>query len=216
MKLLETKDREHTQDLVQSGADQGSGGDKDCHPRLAPLSPIQSLTMNTLSAAERKALKARAHPLKPVVMIADAGLSPGVRAEIERALVSHQLIKIRVASDDRESRESLSAEICASTGAAAVQHIGKILVIWRKGEEAKVPKVKKRAIKSKPRTDPRVRPAKASRKSKSPDEEVSDPRRRGRVLERAQRPSIHRSGSSPETPRAKPARQNSRRLRSAR
>ncbi|MCX7154261.1 MAG: YhbY family RNA-binding protein, partial [Proteobacteria bacterium] len=68
-----------------------------------------STTTTTLPAAERKALKARAHPLKPVVMIGDAGLSPGVLAEIERGLASHELIKIRVASEDRAGRETLLA-----------------------------------------------------------------------------------------------------------
>lgn len=171
--------------------------------------------MNSLSAAERKALKARAHPLKPVVMVGDAGLSPGVMTEIERGLASHELIKIRVASDDRESREALLAEICTASGASAVQHIGKILVIWRKGEEVKPAKVKKRTAKSKPRTDPRVRPAKASRKTKAEDE-TSDPRSRGHIVERPERPSTRRSGAASGTPRSIAPRQNSRRLRSAR
>ena len=171
--------------------------------------------MTTLSAAERKALKARAHALKPIVMIGDAGLTPGVLVEIERGLTSHELIKIRVAMDDRESREALLAAICTTSGAAAVQHIGKILVIWRKGEVIIVRKPSKKAVKSKRRTDPRVRPAKASRAAKTPDD-VSDPRRRGRVSGQAERPSTRRTASAPGTPRVRPARQNSRRLRSTR
>lgn len=82
-------------------------------------------------AATRKALRAQAHPLKPVVMIGDAGLTPAVLAEIDRALASHQLIKVRVFGDDRQAREALLAEIAARTGSAAVQHIGKLLVFWR-------------------------------------------------------------------------------------
>jgi RNA-binding protein len=101
----------------------------------------------TLDAAQRKALKAQAHPLKPVVMIGDAGLSPSVLAEIERALVSHELIKIRVLGDDREARVSLLAAICAQTGSAPVQHIGKLLVVWRPladGEQGAAETPKKR------------------------------------------------------------------------
>jgi putative YhbY family RNA-binding protein len=188
-------------------------------PRTPARSPIQSASMTTLTAAERKALKARAHPLKPIVMIGDAGLSPGVLTEVERGLASHELMKIRVALDDREAREALLAEICAASGAAAVQHIGKILVIWRKGEQKPAPKPAKRPSKSKPRTDPRVRPAKAARSAraaKQTEDAVSDPRRRGRIVEPSKRPSLHRGGAEPGKPRARPVKQNSRRLRSAR
>jgi RNA-binding protein len=85
----------------------------------------------TLDAAARKALKAQAHPLKPVVMIGHEGLTPAVLAEIERALTSHQLIKIRVLGDDREARAAMLAEVCEHTASAPVQHIGKLLVVWR-------------------------------------------------------------------------------------
>ncbi|MEI8305282.1 MAG: YhbY family RNA-binding protein, partial [Burkholderiales bacterium] len=85
----------------------------------------------TLDAAARKALKAQAHPLKPVVMIGHEGLTPAVLAEIERALTSHQLIKIRVLGDDREARAAMLAEVCERTASAPVQHIGKLLVVWR-------------------------------------------------------------------------------------
>ncbi len=88
-----------------------------------------------LSPAQRKALKAQAHPLKPVVMIGDAGLSEPVIAEIERALTSHELIKIRVLGDDRDARVAMLETICARTGAAPVQHIGKLLVVWRERPE---------------------------------------------------------------------------------
>ncbi|MCX7151223.1 MAG: hypothetical protein NT115_01530, partial [Proteobacteria bacterium] len=65
------------------------------------------------------------------------------------------------------------------------------------------------------RADPRVRPGKASRAARS-EEAVSDPRRRGRVLEQSARPSMHKSGATPDTPRLRPVKQNSRRLRSGR
>jgi putative YhbY family RNA-binding protein len=84
-----------------------------------------------LTPAERQRLKGRAHALDPVVMIGSAGLAPTVLAEIERALQVHELIKIRVAGDDRARRTALMDEICAATAAAPVQQIGKVLVIYR-------------------------------------------------------------------------------------
>ncbi|OGA28738.1 MAG: hypothetical protein A3I01_06675 [Betaproteobacteria bacterium RIFCSPLOWO2_02_FULL_65_24] len=88
-----------------------------------------------LTAAERRSLRARAHALDPVVMVGEDGLTPGVLAETERALVTHQLIKIRVAGAGRHDRETVLETLCEQTGASAVQHIGKILVIYRPGPE---------------------------------------------------------------------------------
>ena len=84
-----------------------------------------------LDTATRAALRAEAHHLKPVVMIGDAGLTPTVLAEADLALRSHQLIKLRVFSDEREQRQALLAELADRLGAAPVQMIGKLLVLWR-------------------------------------------------------------------------------------
>lgn len=84
-----------------------------------------------LTPADRKALRARAHHLDPVVMIGDAGLSRAVLAEADRALGAHELIKIRVLGDDRAQRQTLLTEICSALGCAAVQSIGKLLVVYR-------------------------------------------------------------------------------------
>ena len=91
--------------------------------------------MEPLKPADRRKLKALAHALKPVVMIGNDGLTPGVLAEIERALKSHELIKIRVHGDDREARLDWLARICEFTTAAPVQHIGKLLTIYRPNPE---------------------------------------------------------------------------------
>jgi RNA-binding protein len=88
----------------------------------------------------RRALRARAHGLKPVVSIAENGLTEAVIKEIDACLKSHQLIKIRVYGDDRALRESYLAEICASLSAAPVQHIGKLLVVWREDSEGNAKK----------------------------------------------------------------------------
>jgi RNA-binding protein len=88
-----------------------------------------------LSPTDRKSLKVRAHPLEAVVTIGAKGLTGEVLAEIERALKAHELIKIRAAGLERDAREHALAAICAKTGAQAVQHIGKVLVLFRKNDE---------------------------------------------------------------------------------
>jgi len=87
--------------------------------------------MLELSPSQRRALRARAHALDPVVIIGGAGLTPGVLSEIERTLSAHELIKIRVADADRGDRQDMLEALCLETGAVPVQHIGKILVVFR-------------------------------------------------------------------------------------
>lgn len=84
-----------------------------------------------LTAAERKALKARAHHLNPVVIVGEAGLSEAVLAEAERAIAIHELIKIRVLGDDRDTRIELMGRLCDALGCSPVQMIGKLLVVFR-------------------------------------------------------------------------------------
>lgn len=85
-----------------------------------------------LAPKTRQALKSRAHALKPVVLIGNQGLTPAVSKEIDRALNDHELIKIRVASNDRELRRALINEICTAQGAELVQLIGNVGVLFRK------------------------------------------------------------------------------------
>lgn len=101
--------------------------------------------MLNLSVSQRLELKGRAHSIKPVVLIGSSGLTPTVLAEIDRSLKAHDLLKIRVMSDDRETREAMLQEICTAVNAGPVQHIGKMLVIWRPLPPAiaKAPKRKK-------------------------------------------------------------------------
>ena len=79
----------------------------------------------------RPDLKARAHALKPVVWIGAAGLSENIIHELDQGLKSHELIKVKVSSDERQTRAAWLNEICDRLGASPVQHIGKILVIYR-------------------------------------------------------------------------------------
>jgi RNA-binding protein len=85
-----------------------------------------------LTPSERKALKAKAHKLDPVVQIGDKGLTEQVIAEIDRALHAHELIKVRAATLDRNARAEVFEQIAEKTQAQAVQHIGKVFVLFRK------------------------------------------------------------------------------------
>jgi RNA-binding protein len=84
-----------------------------------------------LTPAQRKEHRAGAHHLHPVVQVGADGLTPAVVKEIDGALKAHGLIKVRVFSDDRLAREALLADIADRLGAAPIQHIGKLLVLWR-------------------------------------------------------------------------------------
>jgi putative YhbY family RNA-binding protein len=88
-----------------------------------------------LTSAQRKALKARAHRLEPVVTIGGKGLTDAVVREIDFALKSHELLKVRAGAMDRHERAAAFDAICARTGAEPVQHVGKVFVIYRKKPE---------------------------------------------------------------------------------
>jgi len=90
-----------------------------------------------LTPAERKEKRGDAHHLDPVVMIGADGLTPAVLKEAEVAIKSHGLIKVRVFSDDRATREAMLTEMADKLNAAPIQHIGKLLVLWRPMEESK-------------------------------------------------------------------------------
>jgi putative YhbY family RNA-binding protein len=92
---------------------------------------LKGFPMLQLSSAGRRELRARAHSLNPVVAIAENGLSDAVLKEIDASLQAHELIKIRVFGDSREDRITYLERICNELGAAAVQHIGKLLVVYR-------------------------------------------------------------------------------------
>jgi len=94
--------------------------------------------MRALSPEQRKFLRAQAHALKPVVMIGAQGLSEAVVREAGLALAAHELIKIRVLGDDRAARESHFQTLCAALDAAPVQHIGKLLLLYKPADKPKL------------------------------------------------------------------------------
>ncbi len=87
--------------------------------------------MTELNPTQRRALRATAHHLNPVVSISQKGLVPTVLAEIDRCLLAHELIKVRLYGIERDTRPALFDEICRSLDCAQVQHIGNLLVLWR-------------------------------------------------------------------------------------
>ena len=84
-----------------------------------------------LTARERAHLKARAHALEPVAMVGHGGVTAEIAAEVDRTLTAHELIKVRIGSADRGERRTLGDTLAATTGAAVVQRVGKVLVLWR-------------------------------------------------------------------------------------
>src|SRR5512139_2864203 len=139
-----------------------------------------------LAAGERKALKARAHALHPILQLGEKGLTDAVIAEIDRALSHHELIKVRAAPFNRDAREVALASICERTGAHAIQHIGKMLVLYRE-----------KPVQEPPQDARRATPARGARPGAEPATRTS---RRG------SRTSSGRPGSAPRPRRRPPSR----------
>jgi putative YhbY family RNA-binding protein len=108
------------------------------------------VTALSLTPSARKQKRAEAHHLDPVVSIGTDGATAAVRRELDAALAAHGLVKVRVFSDDRAAREVLLAELSTALGAAPVQHIGKLLVLWRQ------PVAKKDAVRDDRMPGPKV------------------------------------------------------------
>jgi len=132
--------------------------------------------MNTLDPTMRRALRAKAHHLHPVVSIGNHGLTPAVLHEIDVNLLAHELVKLRVHSDDRAARETLLSQICEALDAAPVQHLGKVLIVYRERQDQEepapaakpAPKKRSREARTTPRTQPRARPSAAAAAKKAP------------------------------------------------
>ncbi|MEZ2903097.1 MULTISPECIES: ribosome assembly RNA-binding protein YhbY [Acinetobacter] len=88
--------------------------------------------MAALSIQERKRLRQIGHALNPVVMLGGQGLTENVIEETNRALNDHELIKVKIAGEDREARVAAINEIAQVTGAEIVQTIGKIALLYKK------------------------------------------------------------------------------------
>lgn len=105
-----------------------------------------------LTPAERKEKRGLAHHLDPVVVIGAEGLTPAVLKEADAALKAHGLIKVRMFSDAREERQAALAQLADQLGAAPVQHIGKLLILWRPVVARTTAKVEREDRRAGPRT----------------------------------------------------------------
>lgn len=91
-----------------------------------------------LSNKQKQYLKGLAHSLKPVVQLGGNGLTEGVLAEIDNALSHHELIKVKVPTDDREEKSLIMDAIIRETGALKLQVIGHVLIMFRQSDEKKI------------------------------------------------------------------------------
>jgi RNA-binding protein len=177
--------------------------DIDASPQAVRVPP-------SLSPAERKALRAAAHHLDPVVMLGDAGVSEAVIAETDRALTAHELIKVRVQGDDRQARAQAMTELCARLGAAAVQSIGKLLVIYRPRPEPVAPRSAPHQPKKRAGEKPaeRTRDTSRNRTAKPPKRATAKPSAKPAGTTSARRsakPAATSSARSSAKPSTKPS-----------
>ena len=133
--------------------------------------------MKSLTPTERRDLRAKAHHLEPVVTVGHHGLTPAVLHEIDLALLAHDLVKVRVLGDDRDAREAMLGQACEALDCAPVQHVGKVLVLWRPNPERK-----KKAPKA-------AEPAKPARKRPAQRQPVDPVRERRRAARTQDQPT---------------------------
>lgn len=93
------------------------------------------MTAISLTAAQTRFLRGQAHGLKAMLQVGGKGVTPAVVAEVGQALEDHELIKVKVAADDREARSVLVDDLIAGTGAALVQRIGHTAVLYRPSQD---------------------------------------------------------------------------------
>ncbi|HZF97775.1 MAG TPA: ribosome assembly RNA-binding protein YhbY [Pseudoxanthomonas sp.] len=86
---------------------------------------------NVLTSAQNRFLRGQAHDLKALLQIGSKGLTASFLAELDSVLEQHELVKVKVGAEDRESREAMIAEIAEKSGAALVQRIGHVAVLYR-------------------------------------------------------------------------------------
>lgn len=152
--------------------------------------------METLVPAQRRALRAKAHHLHPVVSIGHQGLTPAVLHELDVNLLAHELIKVRVFSDLRDERDAMLQRICQALDAIPVQHIGKLLVLWRPGPD--------KPVVAAPRTkEPRL-PVSSARRAREPA--PGEPRGKRRPAARPGQKTMAKSTPQARRPRTPVAR----------
>jgi RNA-binding protein len=97
--------------------------------------PGLNVMSTALSNAQKRYLRGLAHDLKPVILVGAKGVTPGLIAELDLALEQHELIKARVAAEDRETRDEWIAALADQSGAALVNRIGHTAVLYRRSKD---------------------------------------------------------------------------------
>ncbi|MEP7061413.1 MAG: YhbY family RNA-binding protein [Betaproteobacteria bacterium] len=133
--------------------------------------------MSALTSTERRAMRARAHHLDPVVHVGQHGLTPAVQHEIDLALTAHELVKVRVQNESRVERQVMLAAICAELDCAPVQHLGKLLILWRANPDKQKAQSRRAAAEGKGPAS-KSRDARPTESKPSPREVAADRRRR--------------------------------------
>ena len=104
---------------------------------IAALSDYADISM-ALTGKQKHYLRGLAHSLKPVVMIGANGISEAVIAELDQALNTHELLKVKLPAAEKEEKQAAIAELCTATGAEDVQSIGRIVVLFRPNTESRI------------------------------------------------------------------------------
>jgi RNA-binding protein len=91
-----------------------------------------------LTETQKRYLRKLAHPLKPLVLIGQNGLTDSVLREIDLTIAHHELIKIRVSGADRDDKKVMIGKICEQVNAELVQQIGHVAVLYRRAEKPKI------------------------------------------------------------------------------
>jgi RNA-binding protein len=91
-------------------------------------------SMTALSEKQKKHLRRLAHPMSPIVMLGNAGLTPGVAQELDRALNDHELVKVSARVGDRTARDAALDGLAAQTSSQIVQRIGNVGVFYRRSK----------------------------------------------------------------------------------
>lgn len=110
-----------------------------------------------LDMQQRRALRARAHALKPVLTVGERGVSEALLAELELTLETHELIKVRLPAVARDERQALAGALTEASGAALVQSVGRIVVLYRKRRRPPVKKPREGFARARPRKPVRRR-----------------------------------------------------------
>jgi RNA-binding protein len=106
---------------------------------MIPCAPARALpracmTPN-LTAAQTRFLRGQAHELKAILQVGGKGISDALVAEIDNALEHHELIKIKIAAEDRDARDGMIADLARRTDAALVQRIGHVAILYRPSKD---------------------------------------------------------------------------------